>query len=279
MSRSRNGSPSAETFTGLLCADRGAGPMSKTYFYGARGELCSTSAPKTYLCSSFAQDYTCTAEFASILRGVADAGGCMLTGRLSRPLDKESRAGTTKSDTTTRLLTLDFDGLLGVDLETILMLLGLAGISHVVQWSASAGLKPGLRCHVFLMLTRRVRPSAIKNWLKHLNLTVPALRAGIKLHKNGIGLHWPLDITVNDSGRLTYIAPPTLIDVPDPFEGKPRITHHVGERDRLTFRKAPPVAEEQVAEVRDALRAGQGLPPYAPRKSATVRLRHGVPRS
>ena len=59
-----------------------------------------------------------------------------------------------------------------------------------------------------MLLEDEVVPTQLKEWLLHLNLTVPILRSHIRLNKAHTVLRWPLDITACQNDKLLYIAPP-----------------------------------------------------------------------
>ena len=172
-------------------------------------------------------------ELCSVLRVHATRGHCLLTGRLERPITNESRQGLVDAATPTSLLILDIDGLpyspsgkSGVTkalsyVESFLSELDvdLAATSHVVQFSASMGIKPNLHCHLFFLLKTPVSPATLKAWLNYLNLSSSALHPHITLNPAGVSLHYTLDPTAADNGRLVYIAPPTLEGVESKFEG------------------------------------------------------------
>ena len=71
-----------------------------------------------------------------------------------------------------------------------------------------------------MLLENEALPTQLKEWLLHLNLTVPILRSHIRLNKAGTTLRWPLDITTCQNDKLLYIAPPSLEGVEDGFEGE-----------------------------------------------------------
>ena len=181
----------------------------------------------------------------------AARGHCLLTGRLERSITDESRQGLVDASTPTSLLVLDIDGIpvdapartlrgttyVNYTLKQVQTFLkevspDLAATSYVVQFSASMGIKPGMRCHVFFLLDTPVHPTVLKTWLTTLNLATPLLRDNIKLNPAGMSLHYPLDPTSADNGRLIYIAPPILEGVKSFFEGN---YIHLVQNDRSTY--------------------------------------------
>ncbi|NIT13200.1 MAG: hypothetical protein GTN99_02850 [Candidatus Dadabacteria bacterium] len=144
-----------------------------------------------------------------------------------KQLQDESRAGATDPAIPTQWICLDIDGLPGVDdVEDLLRAIpGLQDASYIYQASASQGIEPGkgLSAHVFFLMESQVQPSVLKNWLVHLNLTIPVLRDNLKLARSGVVLKWPLDVTTCQNDKLLYIAPPTHAEgVVDSYNG-PRI--------------------------------------------------------
>jgi hypothetical protein len=196
-------------------------PLVKSYTLGPAGELQKTSYLSAY--NFVSQDFGDNLHLA--VRVMAAAGGCLLKGELDRDLDKEPRAGHTSSSQKTRWICLDLDGIMGWNsVDAFLEAIGCAGVDYIVQWSNSAGLSPGLRCHVFMLLDAAATPERLKRWLMHLNLSIPALRAEILLNEIGTALKWPLDVTTCQNDKLIYVAPPILgPGIVDPFAGKDRI--------------------------------------------------------
>lgn len=223
--------------------------MMKLTFLSAGVPLTKTISPEVTLpypirkrMTSRTLDVTTPQELHAAIVEHAAQGHCLLTGELSREISNESRKGLVDATNPTQLLVLDIDGLpfsptatSGSELlqealkatNDVLLDLhsSLAATCHTVQFSASMGIKPGLRCHVFYILTTPTAPSALKAWLTHLNLTNPALKDHVRLTPAGVSLHFPLDTTSADNGRLVYIAPPVLNGVSSPFDKQ--YTHYV----------------------------------------------------
>jgi hypothetical protein len=150
------------------------------------------------------------AEFYKVIQTTAKQGGCLIKGFLNRPLQSESRAGATSSEDMTPWLCLDLDG---ADYRTPAAFIKelpaeFQDITYIQQFSASAGDKPGLRCHLFFHINGLHYAHQLKTYLQHLNLTIPTLKEGITLTKVGVALKWPLDITVFQNYKLIYISPP-----------------------------------------------------------------------
>jgi len=150
------------------------------------------------------------AEFYKVIQIVAKQGGCLIKGFLNKPLQSESRAGATNSDDMTPWLCLDLDGANYATPAAFIKDLPkeFHNITYIQQFSASAGDKPGLRCHLFFRIEGLHYAHQLKTYLQHLNLTIETLHQGITLTKVGVALKWPLDITVCQNDKLIYIAPP-----------------------------------------------------------------------
>jgi len=242
----------------FLSADR---PLTKSYIVKSDGSYESTPYPLTAAFTSHAETANDIEEFYVHLAAHAQAGHCLLKGTLQRPLTRESRAGLTAS-TTTQWLCLDFDG---IDLqertvEDLLVEIGVGKVDHIIQYSASHGIKPGFSAHIIVLLEKPVAPEMLKQFLKWRNLTVPFLREQIALTKTGMSLHWPLDISVADNSRLLYITPPAISGVPDPVPVRTVLVKSLART--MSFSLAPPGLDIQAADLIRQLRSAQGLPDH-----------------
>lgn len=193
-------------------------PLTKT--------ITSTSSdpyPKVRELTSHAEDVTTIEEWFEAIKTHGSKYHALLKGNLAHPIVNESRANLHDVDALTSWAVLDFDGIENMSIDTMLHALGIGDIDHIVQYSASSGFKPGLRCHVFFLLNTPRLPAELKRWMQKLNLTIPELQTMVKLNKNGLALRWPLDICVADNSRIIYIAPPILDKItPDPYSTTPR---------------------------------------------------------
>ncbi len=97
----------------------------------------------------------------------------------------------------------------------------------------------------------------------HLNLHTEVLKKALTLSNSKAALHWPLDIVVNDNGRIIYIAEPTFINMDSPIPPKERIQYVKKVEDFLDVTKIPEMALEvlkkQQRETVNALRSKDGL--------------------
>ena len=199
----------------------------------------------------------------------AALGHCLLKGELQRPLRHESRARSTSPPAPTDWIALDFDGVPGIkSFEDLIPHLPVyfRDVGYVEQLSASAGIEPnkGYWAHVFMLLDTKVPAPQLKEWLLHLNLTVPILRDHIPSQGAQTVLRWPLDITTCQNDKLLYIAAPGLGEgVTDALQGE-RI-RYVRRRQAALHIDFPPVqAERNRAEtlrLLATLREAAGLPP------------------
>lgn len=154
-------------------------------------------------------------DFHKALVRHADLGHCLIKGKLHVDLVNESRAGSTKSDDTTQWVCLDLDRAPFATPAEFMKAMGLADVTHVVQYSASQGLSQaqrgkGLSCHIFLFLTHPYSAPYLKAWLMHLNLETKELRQALTLTRSHAALHWSLDVTACQNDKLLYIAKPQI---------------------------------------------------------------------
>lgn len=209
--------------------------------------------------SSFISTITDLNSLYEVMKLQGEYGHALLTGELKKQLVNESRAGKVDPNCKTNLLTIDIDSdtLHFKNRDSLLTALGLGNSSYIFQHSSRSLSTDSLRGHYFLLLNEPTDPALIKRWLKSSNLII--LNDYLELNKSGTALKWPLDIIVNDPGRLIYIAPP-ICDL-DPIAE--RITLH--QRETTTI-KIPEVTEdpnEMMYEKIAALRSNKGLLPIA----------------
>lgn len=248
----------------FLEADR---PLRKSYSLDSQRNLAKESYPSVWEFTSHVERVENAAEFCAALSINADLGRCLLKGNTNRPLVAESRAGSTDPNAPTQFACFDFDRAGQVtDLGQALQLLGLNDVTRIDQYSASYGVErsKGLTAHSFFLLDRTVSPSALKQWLIHLNLTTPWLRALCGLTKTNNAISWPLDISTCQNDKLIYIAGPHLgKGVTSVFEG-PRIQLVEKAAPLLSVQGLviPPAEQNRIAanELLDELRAKGGLP-------------------
>jgi hypothetical protein len=183
-------------------------PLTKTFTKGPQG-LDKSSYPNVYEVTSIEEDCPSLKALALLLNKHAALGHCMLKGSIARPLVNQSRAGSTDPNAETGLLLYDVDGL---DVRTpaeFMKMIGMASVSHVVQYSASYRIADDLlRCHIFVWLSEPQVAPALKQHLITLNFSIPRLKDALTLTKTGNSLRYGLDITTCQSDKLIYIAHP-----------------------------------------------------------------------
>ena len=225
-------------------------PLTKTYTKTTSG-VNKTPYPFVWEFTSHEEECSNLPQFEALLKKHAEQGHCLIKGTLSRTLVRESRAGSTDTNSTTDWIVLDLDGLpentetstkggttITVPLTVDLFLneLGLSDVSYIVQWSASYGIEnQRIRAHIFMQLDRAYSAPLIKQWLIQKNHEVAMLREAMTLTKTGNSLHWPLDISACQNDKLIYIAPPKLKGIKDPMGKEPRIKLVKRKQDKFTL--------------------------------------------
>jgi hypothetical protein len=251
-------------------------PLTKSYQRAQDGSLTKSSYPHVYEVTSIEEHAPDLAAMARLLQKHAARGHCLLKGNPTRPLIKESRAGSTDANADTEWLVFDIDGLAGVaEVDPLLKALGFEDTSYIVQWSASYGIENSdLRAHVFMLLAAPMPALLLKQWLVQLNHATPLLKNAMALTRTGNAIRWPLDISACQNDKLLYIAPPVLAGMADPLAGRPRISHVRRAKPSLAVPAvvASTAQNRALTDARTAeLRATLGFPP---RK--TVYKMHGA---
>lgn len=213
-------------------------PLTKQYTKTANG-VTKTPYPFVWEFTSHEEQFSNLSQLEALLKKHSALNHCALKGVIDHPLVKESRAGSTDSNSTTEWLVLDLDGLpdnievktsgdtsttIPLTIDLFLEEMGLGNISYIVQWSASYGVNDQkLRAHVFMLLDKPYAAPLIKQWLIQKNHEVPLLNQSMGLTKTGNSISWPLDISACQNDKLIYIAPPVLKGIKDPLGKEPRI--------------------------------------------------------
>lgn len=254
-------------------------PLTKSYKAQADGSIEKSSYPHAYEFTSHTESCADLPDFLVAVTKHAALGRCLLKGLLTQPLVSESRAGSTNTQDTTDWICLDIDGLPDTitsvatngatktnpyTINDLMDDIGMGDISYILQWSASYGINDSLlRCHVFVQLDQKISAPVIKQWLIHLNHTVPQLRDSQKLTKTGNSLTWTLDITACQNDKLIYIAPPVLKGVKNPLGKSPRASFI--KKARATFTLPTTASATTNRGLTDKrileLRAQAGMPP------------------
>jgi hypothetical protein len=261
----------------FLSADQ---PLTKKYSLAADGTIVKDSYLNAYEVTSHDVEIASIDDFLDALTFHAGRGHCLLKGKLSRPLVKESRAGSTDANDSTEWICLDIDGLPSThSVDELLTLLGLSTASYVLQWSASHGITEAdkLRCHIFMLLDKPYPAAVIKQWLIQLNLTVPFLLENQSLSKSGMALRWCLDVTACQNDKLIYITKPILEGIKNPLGRQPRYSVHHREHPvlRLPAQINPIETNRHLTQaIISKLRAEAGLPSrkYVTREYKTVEV-------
>lgn len=215
-------------------------PLTKTFTRLPDGTLDVTPYPMVSRVTSHAVRVDTLDDLLVALVAHAQAGHAFYKGLLVQPLVDESRRGLTRTDAPTEVLLLDFDGLPQASVDEVLETLGLSETSYILQWSASQGLKPGLRCHVWMLLDTPHAPAHLKRWLKAANFVLAP--DGLALTASQVALRWPLDISTCQNDKLIYIAPPRFLGgLADPLPDG-RIQRVIRERERVALPTLPTLA-------------------------------------
>jgi hypothetical protein len=255
-------------------------PLTKTYTKTSSGEITKSPYPLVWEFTSHSEPCKNLSDMERLLKSHSQLGHCLLKGSLSRPLVRESRAGSTDSSGTTEWLVLDLDGLpetidvlspsgqsrsTPLTIDLFLAEIGLSDISYLVQWSASYGISDQrIRAHVFMMLDKPYAAPLLKQWLIQKNHEIPLLSESMELTKTGNSISWPLDISACQNDKLIYIAPPTLKGLKDPMAKTQRINLVKRRHDKLslvgttinTTTKNKELTHKRVAKLREV----NGLP-------------------
>ena len=243
-------------------------PLTKTFY--ANGEKDSYPMVKNF--TSHTETIGTIEEFHSTLTSHAKKNHCLLKGKLTRNLNQEPRANSTRSDDTTRWICLDFDRHATPDIDDTLRTLGLNDISYVIQYSASHGLDEHMgkvSAHIFMLLDQEVPAPMLKAWLMDLNLR--KLEDDLHLNRSKTVLRWPLDVTTCQNDKLIYIAPPIFQrPLKDPLQQRIRLI----KRRQGTVPVATVIGEPNINVVKakaraklNFLREGESLPKRTARTS------------
>ena len=240
--------------------------LSKTYTK-ADGGLTKAPYPMVKPFKSHEHEVENIVQFYDLLRNtIEDPYKCLVKGILGRALKGESRAGATDANTPTQWMCLDLDYVFIEDedhLEDLLVQLGLGNVSYAMQYGAGHKIDKDFSAHLFFMLDKPVRPSQLKNWLMHLNLTNPLLESAITLTKTDCALSWPLDITLSQNDKLIYTAPPKCIGFADPVADRVKYCgrkNDVAVIAKKITRIRPNAVEAQKTAKLNELRKEKGLP-------------------
>lgn len=239
-------------------------PLTKKFTKRSDGSIEKHSYPFVKKFTSITAEVKDIHELSSSMKAQASKGRCLLKGNVKSPLVKEGRSGSTDPQQIAEWVVFDVDGMENISsakefVEQVLPS-EFWNTTYLVQHSASAGISgDGFRAHIFFILSHGCSPTQIKAWLQYKNLTTAMLIDEIDLSKNAITLCYPLDITVCQSDKLIYIAPPTCEGFDDPLaEERIVVVEHDKSAVQYDF-PAPSSAQlrhletEQVNTLRSAL--------------------------
>ena len=207
---------------------RGFKPLSKT-FTSSKVE----PYPLVKNVTSERVEVTTLQEYHQALVQFGGLGYALLKGNFSEQLIKESKANKVDRDAYSRTLILDIDGLdLDCDLlgewdaqrvaKTAAEVLKLfpdefQKTKHIACASSSAGIKNNVRLHIHFILDELYSADQLKALLKALNIAIPPIRQSLSLTSTGKALKFIIDPCLADNTRTVFIAPPSFIDIMNPF--------------------------------------------------------------
>jgi len=183
-------------------------------------------------------------------------------GDVARRVRRDSK--TFMRSTSTRILSLDIDSApLDPRLDVrglVRAVLGACGLDEgagcVWQWSASAGLKDGLRGRLWALLARPVSTETLRGWLTHLQGDPKGGRPG--------AVPWA-DPSTYVVSQPVYTAPPRIVGGGDPYperlvlvDGPPLDPAPVEAWALRQAMRARIEAQEREARAAEAKRAGDG---------------------
>jgi hypothetical protein len=237
--------------------------MIKTTFLAAtngqamvKNLITGDSYPNVTNVNSFEHAIEDLPALFEVLKLHADQGHCFLKGELDRPLKNESRAGHTESkNTKIVILDIDSDNLPFQSRDLMLKALGLPDIDYIFQHSSKATNEDALRGHYFFILDEAEHPRQIKDRLRELNFET--MFDSIELSNSQMALRWPLDISVNDTGKIIYIAPP--VQENDPIKQRFNLCIRKGNSGHRVCTFKPKGVEFDTHSLVNELRADTGL--------------------
>lgn len=240
-------------------------PLTKSYEKLSDGSIKKTSYPNAYEVTSHEEDVSTLSDFEAALKHHAAQGHCMLKGKLTKALVKESRAGSTVSNDMTEWVCFDLDGLpAGTTPDSFLIDIGITDVSYILHYSASQGITDSnLHAHLYMLIDKGTSAPLLKQWLIDTNHRVPMLSASMTLTKTGNAIHWPLDISACQNDKLIYIATPNCKGLKDPFAKTSRIKLIRRAKDRLSIKgtiASTAKNRERTTKRTDELREQEGLP-------------------
>ncbi len=218
-------------------------PLTKFFYQDDNNKLQEESYPLVFKLKSHTEEFETLSQLEALITQHAALGNAYITSNPSRPVIWESRAGLFNSDTETSVEIHDLDGLSGINtVEQYIQALPTCyhDLSYIVQYSASMGIKPdkGLSAHLFFLRATPISYENLKQKLYSFNF-LPGISDSLSLNKPQNGLRWACDVTMAETSRIIYIAPPEVHEtVTDSFSGN-RIQHIQKQQDLLEDDYAP----------------------------------------
>lgn len=238
--------------------------LTKTFTLQKDGTLEKTQYPPVKNFTSYHETANDIGELYKHVVSHSALGHCLLKGTLLKPLNNESRAGSTYSESPSKWLMFDADKIQNVaDAEAAMKEFGLPDVSYVVQLSASSGMDPtntDFSAHIFVELDKEYPAPVLKNFLTYLNFSKPILSSQVRITKSNVALSYPLDITVAQSDKLLFIAPPICVGFNDPIPKRIHLVKKSTDVFSLPADTPPVAAVEKMRRNRiNELRVDEGL--------------------
>ncbi len=170
-------------------------PLTKQFERQADGTYRKVASyPRVVNVNSARVEVNTAQTFYKALIGAAEENAYLLTGKLDRVLENESRAGCTLPNQDSEWVVFDLDDLTGIETaeQFIHEILPAAfyEATYISQLSCSSGIADGgLRAHLFFLLEKPVAPAQLKQWLTETNLDIPLLRLTESCDRNGLTTH------------------------------------------------------------------------------------------
>ena len=231
--------------------------------------------PNAYEFKSYTTEINSLQELFSHMLDHSQEGHCLLKGVLHKPLDYESRAGSTSPTDMTEMLCFDVDGMSSTSTpDEFMAKLGMSDVSYILQWSSSYGINGNwdLNAHIYVLCTSPVSPDFAKLFLKYHNLMT--FKDDLELTKTNMALRWGLDVTTCQNDKLLYLADPVCTPPEiNQFTGQRfTLVQKVRERCDITQASIPSAAELRALELKtiNNLRISANLPE---RKDTKYRLK------
>lgn len=237
--------------------------LTKTFTKNGDGSIDKDPYPFVSCFTSHTHKITVLNELFKLIKTHAEQGHCLIKGNLSRELVNESRKDTTRTDSTTEWVCIDFDRYPTDDVQAELNKFGIGDTSYIIQWSSSQGMpktEGTVSCHVFMLLDKPIRAPDLKLWLQSLNFKYCADK--VQLTRNHAALTWPIDVTTCQNDKLLYIATPRFIGMKDPLDGA-RMQLVKRKNDKLSVsllgQDSPEQLRQKTTDKKNTLRQAIGL--------------------